>query len=106
MIEAWINPISQNWGVRPKIRIDGFLINTYLASVDVFDHMLRFRFDEDFFHRYAARNVDSIIASVPVQHREDASYISKYFGLSGGNEGLVTEIRSILDAKHSFHNDT
>jgi hypothetical protein len=105
-IELWINPIDKHWGILPRIRIDGFLVNTFLASIDVYDHMLRFTFDESFFRRYANKNIESIIASVPERHRNDEEYISKYFGLSGSNAGLVQEIRSLLDAKSNIHNHT
>lgn len=105
-IEVWLNPMDKNWGIVPRIRIDGFLVNTYLAGIDVFDHMFKFIFADDFFWRYANMNVASILSSVPAQYRDDEGYISKYFGLSGANTDLVRDIRLILDEKSDFHNNT
>jgi len=105
-IEMWINPLDKHWGILPRIRIDGFLVNTFLAGIDVYDHMLKFIFDDSFFIRYAEKNISSIMAGVPEKHRDDEQYVSKYFGLSGSNAALVKEIRSLLDAKSNLHNHT
>lgn len=98
-IEMWINPLNKHWGILPRIRIGGFLVNTFLADIAVNDHMLKFTFDENFFMRYAKKNIDSIMASVPEKHQGDEAYVSKYFGLSGANDSLVQEIREVLKCK-------
>lgn len=98
-IEIWINPLNKHWGILPRIRIGGFLVNTFLAGIEVNDHMLKFTFDENFFMRYAKKNIDSILAGVPEQHQDDEAYVSKYFGLSGANNSLVQEIREVLKCK-------
>ena len=95
-IEMWINPLNKHWGILPRIRIGGFLVNTFLAGIEVNDHMLKFTFDENFFMRYAKKNINSIMSNVPEKHRDDEAYVSKYFGLSGANDSLVQEIRAML----------
>jgi hypothetical protein len=103
-IQAWINPADRSWGFLPMIRIDGFLVNTYLAGIKVWDHALEFDLDHYFHQRYNERVRASIIDSVPERYRNDWSYISKYRGMSPKHDDLVREIRTLLGEEHTVHN--
>lgn len=98
-IQAWINPVNQHWGITPLIRINGFLVNTGLAGMCVYDHMITMQVQEDFYHRYASMVKQSIIDHVPLRRRDDLEYISKYHGMSlDPQHQLVADIRRVLDA--------
>ena len=99
----WINPLDKNWGIIPRIRIGGFLVNPYLASITIYDHMLQFRFDDSFYDRYQQLSLQSIMDSIDPSRRDDAVFIEKYYGVSGPNTDIVESIRKVLDEKTTVH---
>ena len=102
-IEMWINPLDKNWGIIPRIRIGGFLVNPYLASITIYDHMLQFKFDDSFYDRYQQLSLQSIMDSIDPSRRDDAVFIEKYYGVSGPNTDIVESIRKVLDEKTTVH---
>jgi hypothetical protein len=104
-IEFWLNPIEQNWGIVPYIRINGFLINHYLAGITIYDHMIQFNFDQHFFENYSKKNFKSILDNVPKDKINDKLYLDTHFSILNENVELVNEIKQILNEKVSTNNN-
>lgn len=102
-MEMWINPLDKHWGITPMIRIGGFLVNPYLANITVFDHMIKFSYDDSFYEAYQRLSLQSIMDSVDPERRNDAVFIEKYYGVSGPNSDIVESIRKVLDEKNTVH---
>ncbi len=100
-IDFWLNPKNQNWGIKPIIRINNFLLNTYLANITLYDHMFSFEFNDSFYENYKNKNLTSIQDAVPANKKNDHLYIDKHFGIDNFNENLVYEIKTILNEKYN-----
>jgi len=102
-IEVWLNPLDKNWGIVPNIRIGGFLVDPYLASITIYDHMIKMSYDESFYDSYQKSSLQSIINSVDPTRRDDLVFIEKCYGVSGPNTEIVESIRKILDEKNTVY---
>jgi hypothetical protein len=54
----------QPWGVNPILRINGFLINKWLANVELQNHCMKFFLDQDFFTKYRDRDLQGRLNSL------------------------------------------
>jgi hypothetical protein len=52
------------WKIDPLLRINGFLINKWLADVLVMDHALQFDLPADFFFRYRDKDLQGRLNSI------------------------------------------
>ena len=54
----------QPWGLNPILRINGFLINKWLANVELQNHCMKFFLDQDFFTKYRDRDLQGRLNSL------------------------------------------
>lgn len=93
-ISIWYEP----WKIHPEIRIDDFLVNYSLAEIDVYDHKLDFKLDNNFVSKYRANDIAS---------REKAVFdgkggVDKYIydaviGINSNHSDIVQSIRKVFE---------
>lgn len=89
VIEVFFEP----WKTQPLIRIDNHLIDYWLASVEQFDHMIRFRWNFDFYQKYQQKIIQGKIDYLNLKTQEEIDY---YLGINNSNQDLVTQIKQYL----------
>ena len=99
MITAQFQP----YGIKPLLRIDGFLIDYWLANVLQQDHQISFELTPNFVEHYRSRDRQGRIDSLSDQQRRVDHYLDKYIGIDNLNSDLLVEIRDLLDEKPSIH---
>ena len=54
----------QPWKIDPILRLNGFLINKWLANVELQNHCMKFVLDQDFFKKYRDKDLQGRMDSV------------------------------------------
>ncbi len=54
----------QPWKIDPILRLNGFLINKWLANVELQNHCIKFVLDQDFFTKYRDKDLQGRMDSV------------------------------------------
>lgn len=87
--------------IKPLIRIDGFLIDYWLAEIYQQDHQIEFQLGRDFFDRYRNRDRQGRLDSLSDQQKDVEHYLDKYIGTDNLYPDLVSQIRDLLNEKPS-----
>jgi hypothetical protein len=93
---ATIEIVYQPRNTLPKVRVDNFLINTWLAGAYDTDRGMAFKIDSDFAQRYKAKDIAGAIASLPDKEKSAPEMFDKFIGINNLYPELVAEIRSTL----------
>ena len=80
----------------PKIRVDGFLINTWLASAVNTSQGLSLIIDQSFADRYKAKDIEGAINSLPQKEQSAPEMFDKFIGINNLYPETVAEIKSVL----------
>jgi len=87
------------FGITPKLWIDNFLINFWLANVQQQDHKLIIPIGNDFFDRYWVRDGQGRLQSLGVN--PDPILVDKIVGRNF-HQSLVDDIKFKLDEKRNL----
>lgn len=87
--------------ISPMLRVDGFLINYWLAGVQQQDHRLDFDIGPDFFKWYRNKDRQGRLSSLSDEQKRDEHFLDKYIGIDNLHADLVGEIRRNLDNEKS-----
>ena len=60
----------QPWKIDPILRLNGFLINKWLANVELQNHCMKFVLDQDFFKKYRDKDLQGRMDSVGSTHSD------------------------------------
>lgn len=90
------------YGIKPLLRIDGFLIDYWIGGILQQDHQIEFDLQQDFIDRYRDRDRQGRLDSLSDKHREVDHYLDKYIGIDNLYPDLLTEIRDLLDEKSNI----
>lgn len=80
----------------PKIRVDNFLINTWLAGAVDTERGMSFNVDGSFPDRYKAKDIAGAINSLPEKENSAPEMFDKFIGINNLYPELVAEIRKTL----------
>lgn len=80
----------------PKIRINGFLINTWLADAVNSPAGFSLTVDSEFAKRYKAKDIQGAINSLPQKEQSAPELFDKFIGINNLYPELVAEIRTTL----------
>lgn len=84
------------FGIRPWVRYNNFLLNHWLANIQLYDHMLEFSVSEDFYDLYKQRDIQGRMAHVTGTDTAAENLHDKYIGINNLYPELVREIRDLL----------
>jgi len=84
------------FGIAPKVRYNGFLLNTWLADIKVYDHLLEFMVDQNFYQQYRDRDIQGRIDNISGDSGTNENLHDKYIGIHNLYPDLVSEIRDLL----------
>ena len=87
------------YGIKPLLRVDGFLIDYWLADVFQQDHQIELELQPDFFERYRSRDRQGRLDSLSDQQKNIDHYLDKYIGTDNLYPDLLVEIRNLLYEK-------
>jgi hypothetical protein len=91
---ADIKIFFEPWKISPLIRIDGHLIDYWLANVMQYDHMIQFQWNSGFYYDYQHRNIESKIQYLGLTKQEDIDY---HIGINNSNLDIVDQIKKHLE---------
>jgi hypothetical protein len=94
--QATIEIAYQPRNTLPKIRINNFLINTWLAGAVDTDRGMLLNIDDSFADRYKAKDISGAIASLPEKESSAPEMFDKFIGINNLYPELVAEIRATL----------
>jgi hypothetical protein len=89
------------FGVKPLLRIDGFLMDYWLAGVKQQDHQIELDIDADFLNRYSIKDRKGRLDSLGPEQKQTDHYLDKYIGINNLYPELIREIQELLDEKSS-----
>ena len=92
-IEIFFHPFQ----IKPFTRIDGFLLDSWLADIRVYDHKIDLEFDEGFFERYKRKNIQGRLAALSKEQQQTEHFLDKYVGVDNLHPELLQQIRQFLD---------
>jgi len=84
--------------ISPLLRVDGFLVNYWLAGVQQQDHRLDFDIGHDFFDWYRDKDRQGRLLSLTDEQKKDDHFLDKYIGIDNQHADMVDDIRRNLDA--------
>ena len=87
--------------ISPMLRVDGFLINYWLAGIQQQDHRLDFDIGPDFFKWYRDKDRQGRLSSLSNEQKRDEHFSDKYIGIDNLHADLVGEIRCNLGDEKS-----
>ena len=86
---VWFDP----WGIVPQIRVNNFLVDPGLASIDLFDHKFDICLDENFFSQYRQKDLYYRQSSIDV---DDAYIYDSVVGVGNLHKQLVDSIKEAM----------
>lgn len=87
------------FGIKPLVRVDGFLIDYWLAGVKQQDHKIDLDIDVDFFARYSQKDRQGRLDSLSDEQKQMPHYLDKYIGIDNLYPELVQEIQNLVNEK-------
>jgi len=92
--EIWFEP----WKIQPKVRINNFLIDFFLAEINLYDHKFDVEINKDFFKRYRKNDLKSREDSIfPTGAVHDPYIYDSVIGVGNLYEDIAEEIKKVLD---------
>lgn len=89
------------FGIKPLLRIDGFLIDYWLGGVKQQDHQIDLDLDVDFFYRYGEKDRQGRLDSLSDEQKQMEHYLDKYIGINNLYPTLIQEIQDLINEKPS-----
>jgi hypothetical protein len=82
--------------IKPIVRYNNFMLDYWLASVQLQDHKLSFDIQHSFFYDYKNKNIQGRIDSLGAAQKEIEHYLDKYVGINNLHPDLVAEIKQLI----------
>lgn len=95
-LPAQIRAEFRPFGLRPQVRYCGFLLDPWLANIQVYDHQLEFTVGDDFYRDYRDKDIQGRMAHVSGDPANTENLHDKYIGINNLYPELVAEIRDLL----------
>lgn len=91
-VEIWFQPYK----VKPIVRYNNFMLDYWLANIDIYDHKIEFSVSKNFFADYKNKNMQGRIDSLSEQQKSIDHYWDKYIGINNLHPELVAEIKKLI----------
>lgn len=82
---------------QPRIRINDFLLNYWVANIKLWDHRIDLELGADFYDRYQQRDLQGRISHLTSEQTAQHHYQDKYIGINNLYPELVKKIRKIIN---------
>jgi hypothetical protein len=95
-LPATVNVEFRPLKIRPIVRYNNFMLNYWLAGIQLFDHQLEFTITETFFQDYKNKNIQGRIDSLTESQKKLDHYWDKYVGIDNLHPEIVQKIKSLI----------
>ena len=92
-VEAEFRPFK----IKPVIRYNNFMLDYWLANIQLFDHKLEFTITDEFFQDYKNKNMQGRIDSLSESQKGVDHYWDKYIGINNLHPDIVQQIKKSID---------
>ena len=96
-LPAMINVEFRPFKIKPIVRYNNFMLDYWLAGIQLFDHQLEFSITETFFQDYKNKNIQGRIDSLSESQKELEHYWDKYVGVNNLHPEIVQKIKTFID---------
>lgn len=87
----------QPFKVKPVVRYNNFMLNYWLANIQLYDHKLEFEICENFYQAYKNKDIQGRLSHIGADSTKNADNIlDKYLGIDNLYPDLVKEIKEII----------
>jgi hypothetical protein len=83
--------------IKPIVRFNGFLLDYWLADIQLWDHRLEFTISKTFYQDYKDKNIAGRIASLPPEHQAIEHFWDKFIGINNLHSDLTEEIKKLIN---------
>jgi hypothetical protein len=83
--------------IKPIVRFNGFLLDYWLANIQLWEHRLEFTVSETFYQDYKDKNIAGRIASLPTEHQAIEHFWDKFIGINNLHPELTEEIKKLIN---------
>lgn len=83
--------------IKPIVRFNGFLLDYWLAGIQLWDHRLEFTVSKTFYQDYKDKNIAGRIASLPADQQSVEHFWDKFIGINNLHPELVEEIKKLIN---------
>jgi hypothetical protein len=96
-LPAMINVEFRPFKIKPIVRYNNFMLDYWLAGIQLFDHQLEFLVTETFFQDYKNKNIQGRIDSLSESQKELDHYWDKYVGINNLHPEIVQKIKDFIN---------
>jgi hypothetical protein len=93
VIEVEFRPFK----IKPIIRYNNFMLDYWLANIQLFDHKLEFTVTDTFFQDYKNKNMQGRIDSLSESQKGVDHYWDKYIGINNLHSDIVQQIKKSIN---------
>lgn len=83
--------------IKPIVRFDGFLLDYWLANIQLWDHRLEFTVNNTFYQDYKDKNIAGRIASLLPEQQSVEHFWDKFIGINNLHPSLTEEIKKLIN---------
>jgi hypothetical protein len=83
--------------IKPIVRYNNFMLDYWLANIQLFDHKLEFTITDEFFQDYKNKNMQGRIDSLSESQKGVDHYWDKYIGINNLHPDIVQQIKKLID---------
>jgi hypothetical protein len=96
-LPAIVNIEFRPFKIKPIVRYNNFMLDYWLANIQLFDHQLEFTITETFFQDYKNKNIQGRINSLSEDQKKLDHYWDKYIGVNNLHPELVQQIKNFIN---------
>lgn len=82
--------------IKPIVRYNNFMLDYWLADIELQDHKLSFVIHKTFFEDYKNKNIQGRLDSLGDAQKNIEHYLDKYIGVNNLHPELVDEIKELI----------
>ena len=83
--------------IKPIVRFDNFMLDYWLADIQLQEHKLEFTVGETFYQDYKNKNIGGRIASLPAEQQNIEHFWDKYIGINNLHPALIDDIKNLIN---------
>lgn len=96
VLPATIEVEFRPFKIKPMIRYNNFMLDYWLANIQLFDHELKFTITDTFFQDYKNKNIQGRIDSLCESQKDSDHYWDKYIGINNLHPDIVQQIKKLI----------
>jgi hypothetical protein len=83
--------------IKPVVRYNNFMLDYWLANIQLFDHKLEFTITDEFFQNYKNKNMQGRIDSLSESQKGVDHYWDKYIGINNLHPDIIQQIKKLIN---------